>query len=146
MWAVEHGPMGGDELNLLAAGENYGWPLATYGRNYDGSRVSPNVRVPGTQPPVWYWVPSIGPGGITFYDGDVFPHWRGDLFVAAMRKMRLERFEMDGDQVIGRELLLESIGERVRDVHSGPEGYLYVVLDNDPGRIIRLEPASQSVR
>jgi glucose/arabinose dehydrogenase len=143
VWEVEHGPMGGDELNLLVRGANYGWPLATFGREYDGSRIG-DRRHDGTLAPVWFWAPSIAPGALAFYDGTAFPEWRGDLFVTALKSRRLERFEMDGDHVIGREILLEGIGHRVRDIVIGPDGFIYLALDSPAGRIIRLEPVPKA--
>jgi aldose sugar dehydrogenase len=143
IWQHEHGPRGGDEVNILKAGANYGWPKVTYGIDYDGSVISRLTSLPGMEPPVLHWTPSIAPSGMAFYDGDKFPAWRGDLFVGALALTHLRRVRLDGDKVAEQEVLLPSLDERIRDVRSGPDGYLYLLTD-DPrnGRLLRLEPAS----
>jgi len=142
LWAHEHGPRGGDEVNLLKAGANYGWPAITYGIDYSGAIISDKSEAPGMEQPVVYWDPSIAPSGMTFYDGDLFPQWRGDLFVGALAGRHLRRLEMEGDQVVGQEELLGGLRERIRDVRSGPDGHLYILTDAGNGRLIRLEPAA----
>ncbi|GAB4394983.1 MAG: PQQ-dependent sugar dehydrogenase [Kiloniellaceae bacterium] len=142
LWAHEHGPRGGDEVNLLKAGANYGWPAITYGIDYSGAIISDKTEAEGMEQPVVYWVPSIAPSGMTFYDGDLFPQWRGDLFVGALAGRHLRRLEMEGDQVVGQEELLGGLRERIRDVRSGPDGHLYILTDAGNGRLIRLEPAA----
>lgn len=143
IWQHEHGPRGGDEVNILKAGANYGWPAITYGVDYSGSIISDKTEAPGMEQPVVYWVPSIAPSGMAFYDGDKFPAWRGDLFVGALAGAHLRRLKLDGQKVVEQEPLLEALDERIRDVRSGPDGYLYIVTD-DPGdgRVLRLEPAA----
>ncbi|TGY88374.1 PQQ-dependent sugar dehydrogenase [Marinicauda algicola] len=141
IWTVEHGPRGGDELNILEAGTNYGWPEITYGINYDGTIVTEEREREGLAQPVWYWNPSIAPAGIAFYDGEAFEHWQGDLFVAALAGSQLQRLEMDGDRVIGVEPLLADAGLRFRDVKVGPDGALYVLVDDYEGAVLRITPA-----
>jgi glucose/arabinose dehydrogenase len=141
IWAHEHGPRGGDEVNRLKAGANYGWPAITYGIDYSGAIISDKTAAPGMEQPVVYWDPSIAPSGMTFYDGDRFPQWQGDLFVGALAGRHLRRLEMDGDSVAGQEELLGGLRERIRDVRSGPDGYIYLLTDSGNGRLIRLEPA-----
>ncbi len=142
IWAHEHGPRGGDELNLLKAGANFGWPAITYGVDYSGAVISDKTAAPGMEQPVVYWDPSIAPSGMAFYDGDAFPQWKGDLFVGALAHRHLRRLEMDGRQVVGQEELLRDLRQRIRDVRAGPDGYLYVLTDSSDGRLLRLEPAA----
>ncbi len=142
VWAHEHGPRGGDEVNILKAGANYGWPAITYGVDYSGAIISDKTEAPGMEQPVVYWVPSIAPSGMTFYDGDLFPQWKGDLFVGALAGRHLRRLELAGGEVTGQEELLTGLRERIRDVRSGPDGYLYLLTDSRNGRLIRLEPGS----
>jgi aldose sugar dehydrogenase len=141
IWTHEHGPRGGDELNLLKPGANYGWPRITYGINYDGSVISEKKEAPGMEQPAVFWAPSIAPSGMAFYDGDKFPAWKGDLFVGALALVHLRRIRLDGRRVAEQEVLLDGLNERIRDVRSGPDGFLYIVTD-DPGngRVLRLEP------
>jgi len=143
IWAHEHGPRGGDELNILKAGANYGWPAITYGIDYSGAIISEKTEAPGMEQPVVYWDPSIAPSGMTFYDGKAFPQWRGDVFLGALAHRHLRRLEMDGDEVVAQEELLGDLGARIRDVRTGPDGMLYVLTDAADGRILRLEPADQ---
>lgn len=143
IWAHEHGPRGGDEVNLLKVGANYGWPAITYGIDYSGAIISDKTEAPGMEQPVVFWDPSIAPSGMAFYQGDKFPEWQGDLFVGALAHLHLRRLELDGDKVVGQESLLVDLGERVRDVRSGPDGYLYVLTDSGDGQILRLEPLTE---
>jgi len=140
LWAHEHGPQGGDEVNVIRKGANYGWPKITYGEEYGGGKVSEHTALPGMEQPLLYWVPSIAPSGMAFYTGDKFPKWKGDLFVGALRGTHLRRVRLRGETVLGQEELLEDLGERIRDVRDGPDGYLYVLTDSGDGRLIRLEP------
>ena len=140
IWAHEHGPRGGDEVNVLKAGANYGWPVITYGIDYSGAIISEKTEAPGMEQPVVYWDPSIAPSGMAFYDGDKFPEWKGDLFVGALAHLHLRRLELEGDRVVDQEVLLRDFGERIRDVRSGPHGYLYVLTDSSNGQLLRLEP------
>ena len=141
IWTHEHGPRGGDEVNILKPGANYGWPAITFGIDYSGATISDKTAAPGMQQPVVYWVPSIAPSGMAFYDGDKFPNWKGDLFVGALAHTHLRRLELKGDKVVAQEVLLKDLGERIRDVRSGPDGFLYVLTDEPDGRLLRLEPA-----
>lgn len=141
MWMHEHGPRGGDEVNILnKPGANYGWPAITYGIDYSGATISEKTHLPGMEQPVIQWTPSIAPSGMAFYDGDKFPEWKGDIFVGALAKTHIRRLEMEGNQVREQEELVKGIG-RVRDVVSGPDGYLYFITDEMDGKVYRLEPA-----
>lgn len=140
IWFHEHGPKGGDELNILKPGANYGWPIVTYGTNYDGTIITNKTSAPGTEPPVMYWVPSIAPSGMTLYNENAFPEWKGNIFVGSLVQRHLRRVILEGERVIGQEVLLKSLGERIRDVRTGPDGYLYVLTDSRNGRLLRLEP------
>jgi glucose/arabinose dehydrogenase len=142
IWAHEHGPRGGDEVNKLKAGANYGWPAITYGIDYSGAIISDKTRAPSMEQPVVYWDPSIAPSGMAFYTGDRFPQWKGDLFVGALVLKHLRRLEMQGDEIIEQEVLLEGMA-RIRDVRNGPDGYLYILTDEINGKLLRLEPVNQ---
>lgn len=141
VWTHEHGPRGGDELNVLEAGANYGWPAITYGINYRGTLITRDREREGLAQPLWYWNPSIAPSGMAFYDGQMFDAWSGDLFVSALAGSKLVRLEMDGDRVISAEDLLVDRQERFRDVRVGPDGALYVLVDDPEGAVLRLEHA-----
>ena len=140
IWAHEHGPRGGDEVNVIDAGANYGWPVITYGMGYDGSKVGIGTHKDGMAQPLWYWVPSIAPSGMAFYTGAAFPKWRGSLFVGALASRILVRLTLDGERVTGEERLLEDLRERIRDVREGPDGYLYLLTDSGDGKLLRLVP------
>ena len=143
VWAHEHGPQGGDEINIIRAGTNYGWPVITYGRNYGiGTRIGEGTEKPGMAQPLWQWTPSIAPSGMAFYTGDKFPAWRGNLFVGALRGQMLVRLELDGSRVLREERLLEGQLGRIRDVRNGPDGLLYLLTDEARGRIVRIEPGA----
>ncbi|HEX7237813.1 MAG TPA: PQQ-dependent sugar dehydrogenase [Gammaproteobacteria bacterium] len=150
LWATEQGPNGGDEINILQKGGNYGWPLVSYGRVYSGPRVSPNPTLEGTIQPIVFWVPSIAVTGMTFYQGDVFTAWRRSAFVGGLRQGevprtgQLQRIEFnDRWEEIRRETLLRELGQRIRDVREGPDGLLYVLTAEAPdGAVLRIEPAS----
>lgn len=139
----EFGPLGGDELNLIEAGRNYGWPAITYGRDYSGAIISKDTARPGMEQPLAYWVPSISPSGMVVYTGDKFPQWRGNIFLGALSGQHLRRIMMDGTKVVGQESILTRLRKRIRDVRQGPDGYLYVLTDADPGSLFRIEPISQ---
>jgi len=140
LWTIEHGPAGGDELNNPEAGRNYGWPAVTYGENYSGSKVTEGITQRNdVEQPVYYWDPVIAPSGMTFYTGDAFPVWQGDLFIGGLASARVVRLVFDGDRVAAEEWL--PVGERVRDVIQGPDGHLYLVTDMDNGKIMRILPA-----
>lgn len=138
VWDAEHGPRGGDELNRLVAGHNYGWPEITYGINYDGTIITEDRREPGMEQPNFYWRPSIAVSGIAFYDGDRFPYWRNHLLVGALRSEEVRLLNLEGERVLHQEVILKGEG-RVRDVAPGPDGAVYVVL-NDPHMVLRLTP------
>jgi len=140
IWAQEHGPKGGDEVNILKKGANYGWPAITYGINYDGSIISKLTHKEGMEQPLLHWTPSIAPSGMAFYKGDKFPHWNGDLFIGALKDRHLRRIDLESGKVVGQEILLEELGERIRDVRTGPDGLLYVLTDAPDGKLIRIEP------
>lgn len=142
IWTVEHGPRGGDELNLVAAGVNFGWPVITYGRSYAGFSIGEGTSKEGMAQPVTYWVPSISPSGLSFYDGEAFPGWKDNLFVGGLSARALIRMELEGESVVHQEQLLVDYDERVRDVRQGPDGLLYLLIDDSEGSLIRLEPAS----
>jgi glucose/arabinose dehydrogenase len=142
LWAHEHGPQGGDELNVIRAGVNYGWPVITYGVNYGiGSKIGEGPRKEGMAQPVYYWVPSISPSGMTFYTADRFPQWRGNIFVGSLKFGQLVRLEMDGERVAHEERMLGGKLGRIRDVRQGPDGYLYLLTDEENGELARLMPA-----
>ena len=142
LWTHEHGPQGADEVNVIRAGVNYGWPVITYGVNYGiGTRIGEGTHRPGMAQPLHYWVPSIAPSGMAFYNGDKFPRWRGDLFVGALRDEMLVRLRLDGEKVVKEERMLKRALGRIRDVRSGPDGYLYLLTDEPRGVLARLEPA-----
>ncbi|MGD9370887.1 MAG: PQQ-dependent sugar dehydrogenase, partial [Desulfobacterales bacterium] len=142
VWASEHGALGGDELNLIQAGRNYGWPTVTFSREYfDGSKISPHTSKPGMVDPVAVWMTAIAPSGLVVYSGTQFEQWRGDLFVGGLKSQDIRRIDLnEAGQVVGQSAL--RIGQRVRDVRQGPDGLLYVLTDESNGSLIRLEPAS----
>ena len=143
IWMHEHGPRGGDELNILRPGTNYGWPVISFGKEYWGPvPVGEGTHKPGMQQPVYYWVPSIAPSGMTFYSGDRIPEWSGNLFVGSLKFKLLVRLELNGDQVVNEEHLLIGALGRIRDVREGPDGLLYLLTDERDGELIRLEPAN----
>ncbi len=141
VWLAEHGPKGGDEINVLKAGANYGWPLATHGIDYNGAIISPNKSLPGMEDAVRVWVPSISPCGLSFYNGDKFPDWKGSLFTGALSSDALYRIELEGEVHRGEERLLVGRLPYIRDVRQGPDGLLYVITQSEDGGLYRLEPA-----
>lgn len=138
LWSAEFGPMGGDEINRIRSGVNYGWPVITYGREYYGPGIGEGTEKPGMEPPVAYYVPSISPSGIGFYTGTRFPAWQGNLFVATLSGQHLRRLVIKDDRVVKQEVLLNDLGWRFRQVRTGPDGYLY--FSTDDGRMARLIP------
>jgi aldose sugar dehydrogenase len=141
LWTHEHGPQGGDEINVMRPGMNYGWPVITYGANYGiGTRIGEGTQKTGMQQPLHYWVPSIAPSGMAFYTGDKFERWKGDLFVGALRDQMLVRVKLDGEKVVSEERLLKGVLGRIRDVRAGPDGFLYLLTDESNGKLVRLEP------
>lgn len=138
LWTIEHGPKGGDELNIPKAGKNYGWPVITYGEDYDGSPIGEGLTAKaGMEQPVYYWDPVIAPSGMAFYTGNAFPAWKGSAFVGGLNSQKLVRLALNGDRVVGEEWF--DMGARIRDVAQGPDGLLYV-LDESNGRLLRLKP------
>ena len=141
LWASEHGPRGGDEINVIQKGKNYGFPVIGYGHDYNGNAINKDrTTQTGMEQPVYFWTPDIAPGGISFYDGKLFPAWRGDLFVAALAGKHLARLVLNGERVIGEERLLLELDTRIRDVKEGPDGALYVMTDRDGGKLLKLVP------
>jgi glucose/arabinose dehydrogenase len=141
LWTVEHGARGGDEINIPEAGKNYGWPVISYGIDYSGRPIGEGSAKAGMEQPIYYWDPSIAPSGMAFYTGNLFPRWKGDLFVGALAGQHLSRLVIDGERIVAEEKLLADLGERIRDVRQGPDGALYVATDHPEGRILRLKPA-----
>ncbi|WP_020407353.1 PQQ-dependent sugar dehydrogenase [Hahella ganghwensis] len=140
MWLHEHGPRGGDELNLLKSGANYGWPVVTYGREYSGFSITDKTEMPGVESPVFYWDPSIAPSGLTIYRGNLFSDWEGDLIVGALKYQLVTRVQMSGDIALGEERYLGSRNERIRDVDVGADGALYVLTDGNDAQLWRVLP------
>jgi len=139
LWAIEHGPRGGDEVNIIRKGRDYGWPVISYGRQYSGEAVNHGLTaMKGMEQPIYFWVPSIAPSGMAFYTGDLFPEWKGNLFIGALAGQHLVRLVLKGDRVVGEESLLTDLGQRIRDVRQGPDGALYVLTDG--GILLKLTP------
>jgi glucose/arabinose dehydrogenase len=142
LWASEHGPRGGDEINVIQRGKNYGFPVIGYGRDYNGNPINHDrTSQPGMEQPAYFWTPDIAPAGISFYTGKLFPAWQGDLFVAALAGKHLVRLVLQGERVIGEQRLLTELDARIRDVREGPDGALYVLTDRDEGKLLRMVPA-----
>lgn len=141
LWENEHGPRGGDEVNLIEAGRNYGWPAITFGINYNGNIISNDTARTGMEQPLTYWVPSIAVSGMTFYTGDRFPNWRGNLFVGALAGQHIRRLVLDGTRITHQEVMLNDIRSRVRQIKQGPDGFLYLITDEGNGRVLRMEPS-----
>jgi glucose/arabinose dehydrogenase len=148
IWENEHGPLGGDEVNIILPGRNYGWPLVTFGTDYDGTKIADATSRDDLEPPFMYWVPSIAISGLSFYAGDRFPEWRGNAFVGALFEGRtrgtghIQRITFNEGRPIQREPILTDLHQRIRDVRPGPDGLLYVLTDENPGLVLRIEPAS----
>ena len=141
LWEIEHGPRGGDEVNIIAKGRNYGWPVIGYGIDYNGAKIHDSTSKDGMEQPVKYWVPSIAPSGMAFYSGTLFPTWKGSLFTGALKAKMLVRLSLKGNTVTGEERLLQNLNERIRDVRQGPDGALWLLTDSSAGRILRIAPA-----
>jgi glucose/arabinose dehydrogenase len=146
LWMVEHGPQGGDEVNIVRGGRDYGWPDVSYGVQYDARQTGGRTNVPvgngkssmpGVEEPIYFWVPSIAPSGMAFYTGDLFPSWKGNLFVGALAGQHLVRLVLDGSRVVAEEKLLTDREQRIRDVRQGPDGALYVLAGDS---LLRLTP------
>lgn len=139
----EHGPRGGDELNLIQPGHNYGWPLTSFGIDYTGALISPFETLPDVTEPLVHWTPSIGASGMTQYRGSAFPEWDGDLFVGALVERSVRRVDLDANGgVVGQEILFQELNARIRDVRVGPDGYLYLLTDAADGQVIRVVPSA----
>lgn len=143
LWEVEHGPRGGDEVNIIGKGKNYGWPVIGYGIDYNGAKIHAGVSREGMEQPVKHWVPSISPSGMAFYTGALFPSWKGSLFIGALSGRMLVRLSLRGDEVTGEERLLQDLDERIRDVRQGPDGALWLLTDSKAGRLLRVSPAGK---
>jgi len=145
VWTHEHGPQGGDEVNIMRVGANYGWPVITYGRNYGiGTKIGEGTHKPGMVQPIHKWVPSIAPSGMTFYTGEAFPAWRGDLFGGSLKFGLLVRLVVRGDQIVDEVRMLDGDFGRIRDVVQGPDGYLYLLTDEWDGKLLRIVPKGDS--
>lgn len=145
IFAHEHGPRGGDELNVILPGRNYGWPIISHGKDYSRALITPFTSHDGMEQPLLYWTPSIAPAGMTLYDGDLFPQWRGSFFVAALAEESVRRVPMrDGGEPGGQDTLFTEIGQRIRDIRTGPDGALYLVTDESDGQLIRVAPPQSS--
>jgi glucose/arabinose dehydrogenase len=146
IWASEHGPMGGDEVNIVKRGSNFGWPVVSYGRKYDGAIISEQPFREGMEAPRFYWVPSIGISGMMFYTGDRFPSWKGHLFVTGMSGRMIQRVRFGGRGPNERELMLMEMRQEIRDIRQGPDGLIYIVTRQDSertaksGMVLRIEP------
>lgn len=138
--AHEHGPRGGDEINVIEVGKNHGWPIATYGIDYTGARISPFTEYEGTQQPALHWTPSIAPSGMIVYDGELFPQWKGHLFVGALAARDVRRVVLNGNKATDTEVLFKELGERIRDVRTGPDGAIYLLTDSPSGKLLRVTP------
>ncbi len=138
IWSGEHGPQGGDEINIVGSGRNYGWPVITYGEEYGGGQIGVGTSQEGMEQPVVYWTPSIAPCGMTFISSDFYGPWQNDLFVGTLAGNHLRRLVMNGNEVVSQEVLLDGVG-RIRDVHQGSDGFMYILID-DPGRLVRILP------
>lgn len=140
LWEVEHGAQGGDEINIVLPGRNYGWPVISYGKHYSGAKIGTGVSAPGMEQPIFYWDPSIAPSGMAFVTSDLYPGWKGNLLVGALRGQLVSRLTLSGNRVTGEERMLNALNERIRDVRQGPDGMIYLATDSTQGRILRLKP------
>ena len=143
LWEIEHGPRGGDEVNIIGKGRNYGWPVIGYGIDYNGAKIHDSTAKDGMEQPVKYWVPSISPSGMAFHTGTLFPAWKGSLFIGALSGKMLVRLSLKDNAVTGEERLLQNLNERIRDVRQGPDGALWLLTDSSAGRILRVSPAGK---
>jgi glucose/arabinose dehydrogenase len=142
LWTVEMGPRGGDELNLIEKGKDYGWPTIGYGEDYSGAQLHEKTQEPGLEQPVYYWDPVISPSGLTIYSGELFPEWKGNMFIGGLSSQALVRLVLKDDRVVGEERLLTERKARIREVVQGPEGALYVLTDAGDGKLLKLTPAA----
>lgn len=140
VWQTEHGPRGGDEINLIRSGLNYGWPRVTHGINYNGTPITDLTEKDGMESPLLHWTPSIAPSGMAFYTGELFPNWQGDLFVGALAGQKIQRVRFNGTEVVAQEDMLTNFNTRIRDLRNGPDGALWLLTDERNGRLIRMVP------
>jgi glucose/arabinose dehydrogenase len=143
LWEIEHGPRGGDEVNIISKGRNYGWPVIGYGIDYNGAKIHESMAKNGMEQPIKYWVPSIAPSGMTFYTAKLLPTWSDSLFTGALAGQMLVRLSLNGNTVTGEERLLQNLHERIRDVRQGPDGALWLLTDSSAGRILRVAPVGK---
>jgi glucose/arabinose dehydrogenase len=146
LWIVEHGAMGGDELNRIEPGKNYGWPVIAYGVHYSGAKIGEGTAKPGMEQPVYYWEPVIAPSGMAFYTGDAFPEWKGSILVGAMKPRGLVRLKLQNGRVVQEQRYLADLNERIRDVKQAPDGSINLLTDSPKGRILRVQPGSRESR
>ena len=144
LWVAEMGPRGGDELNLISRGKDYGWPTIGYGEEYSGERIHEATQAPRMEQPVYYWDPVISPGALAIYSGDLFPEWKGNFFIAGLSSKALVRLALENDRVVGEERLLADRGDRIREVVQGPEGALYLLTDDSDGKLLKLTPGGKA--
>ena len=140
LWEIEHGPRGGDEINIPQAGRNYGWPVIGYGVHYSGAKIGVGTAAPGMEQPIYFWDPSIAPSGMAFVTSDRYPGWQGNLLVGALAGQMMVRLTLKGEAIAAEERMLKGLNERIRDVRQGPDGLIYFVTDNPKGRLLRLIP------
>ncbi len=140
LWIAEMGPQGGDELNLIEKGKDYGWPTIGYGEEYSGKRIHASTQAPGMEQPVYYWDPVISPSGMTIYSGELFPEWQGNFFIGGLSSRALVRLVLENDRVVGEERLLTDLNARIREVVQGPDGALYLLTDASDGKLLKLTP------
>ena len=143
LWVAEMGPKGGDEINLVERGKDYGWPTIGYGEEYSGGKIHDATQAPGMEQPVYYWDPVISPGALAIYRGDLFKGWKGNFLIAGLSSKALIRLALDNDKVVGEERLLMDRGERIREVVEGPDGAVYVLTDDSDGELWKLTPAAR---
>ena len=140
LWSVSHGAMGGDEINHIVAGKNYGWPVISYGRHYSGAPIGEGTYKLGMEQPIYYWDPSIAPSGFTHYRGKVFPKWDGDFFIGSLKLESIIRLKLEQNRVIDEERLFIGQFGRVRDIRQGPKGHIYFITDDNPGGLYKIKP------
>jgi len=140
IYTHEHGPKGGDEVNIIESGRNYGWPATSFGVNYSGAIITPYTQATGVTDPIHYWVPSIAPSGLVYYTGSAFPQWQGSLFVGALVDQELRRIVLENGEVAKEEIMFGEVGARIRDVRANSQGHLYILTDSKQGKIIRVVP------
>jgi glucose/arabinose dehydrogenase len=145
-WMVEHGPRGGDEINIPQAGKNYGWPVIGFGIDYNGAKIHESTSKPVMEQPIKQWTPVISPSGMAFYTGNLFPQWKNNLFIGGLSSQALVRLELNGDKVVKEERLLREMNQRIRDVRMGPDGALWLLTDSANGQLLRLTPAGNHQR